>query len=601
MFIREIIKKNPGYDKPFVYHRLMESLRTPHGPRQRLLLNLGKLDLPREDWKTLANRIEEILTGQTCFVSPPDHIESLAQEYAGLLRDREMRSAPVAEKPYWETVDLGSLSQGKARTIGGEAIGCEFFQRLEFPRILREVSFSEEQINKAALLIIGRLLHPASERETALWGTKVSGLGELLGSDFEHLSPNALYRVSDLLVAHQEEIERQLTERERCLYDLGEKIILYDLTNAYLSGTGRRSTKAKRGHSKEKRDDCPLLTLALMIDEDGFPKWSRVLAGNISEPKTVAEFLKGLKGRQLSLSEPAATVVIDAGIATEETLEAIRGEGFHYICVSRVRPKEIPQEGLTIIRQEKDSTVEVKRLHHNGEVVLYCHSRGRQQKEEAIKSRMQERFEEGMRGIEASLERKGGVKKYVKVVERVGRLRQKYPSIARFYEVEVEQEGDKARSIRWRIDEEEKLKVRFSGSYYLRSDRSDLSDEELWSLYIMLTELEEAFRCLKSELGLRPMYHRKDGRLEGHMFIAVLGYHILIAIQRELRQKGIGHRWKTIRRQMATQVRVTASLSNDKGERIHIRQTTEPEAFHEQIYKALGMSSLPLKTKRLRK
>jgi len=336
-----------------------------------------------------------------------------------------------------------------------------------------------------------------------------------------------------------------------------------------------------------------------MIDEEGFPKWSRVLAGNVSEPGTIVEFLQELKGRQRGLWKP--TVVIDAGIATEGTLEAIRGEGFHYICVSRVRPKEVPGEGLTVIRQGKESGVEVKRLGHDGEVVLYCHSRGRQEKEEAIKSRMQERFEEGLRGIEVSLKKRGGVKRYDKVLERVGRLRQRYPSIARFYDVEVEREGERAGGLRWRIKEEERLKARFSGSYYLRSDRGDLSDEELWSLYMMLTEVEEAFRCLKSELGLRPMYHQKDERLEGHMLIGVLGYHLLIAIQRELRQKGIGHRWETIRRQMATQVRVTASVSNEEGERIHIRQTTEPEAFHEQIYKAVGMSCRPLKSRRLRK
>ena len=155
------------------------------------------------------------------------------------------------------------------------------------------------------------------------------------------------------------------------------------------------------------------------------------------------------------------------------------------------------------------------------------------------------------------------------------------------------------KKISWALDD--KAQARFSGSYYIRSDRADLSDEKLWSLYVMLTRVEEAFRCLKSDLGLRPMYHRKDRRLEGHIFISVLAYHLLVAIQRELKKKGIAHRWDTIRDGMASQVRITASLTTDKGERLHLRQTTDPEPFHTQIHRAVGIPVKPLKTKRLQK
>jgi transposase len=604
MFIREITKKNAGSPKTFVYHRLMESVRTPKGPRQRILLNLGQLELPRSDWKTLANRIEEVISGQESFDTPPPHIESLAQHYAQQLRRREMQSLPTLEKPSpdWQTVDLNSLSQSESRTIGGEAVAHEFWKRLEFPQMLADMGLGREEIDKAALLVIGRLVHPTSERGTALWGEKISALGELLGADFRHLGNNALYRVSDRVVEHRDEIERRLTRRERDLLQLGEKIILYDLTNSYLTGRAHESSQARHGRSKEKRSDCPLLTLALVLDEDGFPKASRLLPGNVSEPGTLERFLQTLKPQfegQLPLRQEPPTVVIDAGIGTEDNLALLRREGFHYISVSRKRPKEIPQEGLTVIREGPDSTIQAKRLDREGEVLLYCESSARARKEEAMKARFQQHFEQGLQSIAGSLTKKGGAKGYARVMERLGRLKEKYPTISQFYHVEVEPELGIAKRITWAIDRQDELKARFSGSYYLRSDRTDLDERELWSLYMTLTQVEDAFRCLKSELGLRPTYHRIDRRLEGHFFISVLAYHLLASIQRELKKKGISHRWSTVRMLLSTQARSTASLTNDKGQRIHIRKTGDPEPFHLEVYRALGLPPKPLRAKRL--
>lgn len=604
MFIREIVKKNPGSPKNFVYHRLMESFRTPKGPRQRILLNLGQLDLPRSDWKALANRIEEVICGQESFEKPPLRIESLAQHYAQQLRRREMQSlpAPEMEAPDWQTVDLNSLSKGEDRTIGGEAVAHEFWKRLEFPQMLGQMGLGREEIDKTALLVIGRLLHPTSERGTALWGEKISALGELLGADFQHLGNNSLYRTSDRLVEHRDEIEARLAQREKALLQLGEKIVLYDLTNSYLTGRAHESSQARHGRSKEKRSDCPLLTLALVLDEDGFPKASRLLPGNVSEPGTLQHFLQTLKPHfesQLPLRQGPPTVVIDAGIGTEDNLALMRREGFHYISVSRKRPKEIPQEGLTVIREGPDSTIQAKRLDRDGEVLLYCESSARARKEEAMKARFQQHFEQGLGAIVGSLTKKGGAKSYARVLDRLGRLKEKYPTISQFYRIEVEHELDVVKKITWFIDQQEELKVRFSGSYYLRSDRTDLDEKELWSIYMMLTQVEDAFRCLKSELGLRPTHHRIDRRLEGHFFISVLAYHLLANIQRELKKKGTSRRWSTVRMLLATQNRTTASLTNDKGQRIHIRLTGDPEPFHLEVYRALGLPPKPLKAKRL--
>ncbi len=186
---------------------------------------------------------------------------------------------------------------------------------------------------------------------------------------------------------------------------------------------------------------APLLTLALVLDEDGFPKASRVLEGNVSEPGTLRGFLEAFKVDplgQLPLSEKAPTVVVDAGIGTKGNLDLIRDQGFHYISVARSRPAEIPQEGLIVIKEDKRSTVKAKRLDQDGEALLCCESSGRARKEEAIKARLQKRYEEGLGSIVASLGKKRGVKRYEKALECLGRLREKYPAIAQFYEVEVQ-------------------------------------------------------------------------------------------------------------------------------------------------------------------
>jgi len=602
MFIREIVKKNKGYDKPFVYHRLIEAVRTPRGPRQNVLLNLGTLDIPREEWKALANRIEEIITGQNSFLSPSPHIESLARHYAGMLSQKEIAGLPpVPEAPVWETIDMNTLNSGEFRSIGMEIVGNWAFEKLSFPELLSGIGLNKRQVDLAALLVIGRLLHPASERETALWGKSISGLGELRGADYRHLSNNALYRISDLLNSKREHIEPALTEKEREAYALKEKIILYDLTNTYLTGTAEESKLSRFGRSKEKRSDSPLVTLALVLDESGFPKASKVLAGNTSEPETLKRFLdsykKELKER-LPLFNELPTVVMDAGIATKKNLALLRGEGFHYITVSRSRPEAEPAGEMLVIRNKKNASVEVKRIDEAGEVLVYCHSEGRARKETGMKSRFQQRFETGLEGIRTSLLKKWGHKSLDSVMERIGRLKERYPRIARFYKIDVTEEKGKVSAITWEIERKDELEMRFAGTYYIRSDRTDLDEKELWELYITLTGVEEAFRSLKSELGLRPIFHQKDSRLEGHLFISVLAYHLLACIRKELQKKGINHRWATIRNLLATHMLSTTAGINQDGKKVYQRRVGEPEPFQLSVYQALGVSPHPLGIKR---
>lgn len=422
----------------------------------------------------------------------------------------------------------------------------------------------------------------------------------MIGADFRQLSNNALYRMSDMLNRHMSRIEEQLAENERRYFGLEEKIILYDLTNTFLTGAAPRSERlAKRGRSKQKRSDCPLVTLALVLDEDGFPKASRVFPGNASEPETLEAMLDALplnRNRQRVLPFLAPTVILDAGIATQDNLDLIRSKGLHYICVSRTHPTEIPEGELVTVNERNGRKVLAKRLDQPDETFVYCESDGRKEKEESIRSRVQQGFEQELERASAALTQKGGTKKYTKVLERIGRLKERYPMIARLYNIEVTRNGDLADSITWTLVKAEEADMRFSGAYYLRSDRNDLEEKEFWSLYTMLTWLEDSFRTMKSELGFRPVFHQKDERMECHLFISVLAYHLIAFIQKKLSAAGMHYRWKTIRDAMSTQTRITISLTNDRNERIHIRQTTEPEPFHLAMHRAMGLPPRPMGT-----
>lgn len=610
MFIKAVKKKNKGSDKEYIQHRLVESYRTEKGPRQRLILNLGSLDLPKKDWKLLANKIEEIVTGQSALSFYDEKIESLAFHFAQIILQKQtLKHVPQEQDDHlkqFEQVDLNSISNSQARTLGAECIGYSMFTLLELDSCLEKLGFNEKQLSLAATSIIGKLVFPASELRTRDWAKNLSAIDEILEADFTHLSHNALYRISDSLLEHKDEIERHLAKKEKNLFSLEEKIILYDLTNTYFEGTARDNKKAKRGRSKEKRYDCPLVTLGLVIDEDGFPKRSKILEGNVSEPKTLLGFLEALQNNKIKKDQSTSvpkryiTVALDAGIATEDNLALLKSQGYDYVVVARNKPvpfSEIQPEQLLTIKNDNHNKVDVQLIKKGDENVLYCQSFLKGQKEQSMKNLFQQRFEQDLDQAARAVHKKGGTKKYDKVLEKIGRLKEKYSRISSYYQIKVKQKDGIATSITWEFFRKEQAEERFSGSYYLRTTRMDLDEKQIWSLYVMLTNIEDAFRSLKFELGLRPIYHQKEERSDAHLFITILAYHLLNALQTRLKSQGIHMRWERIRELMSSHIRVTTSFTTKDKRRIHMRKSTDPEPFHRQIYKTLNINCSQMKTK----
>ena len=391
MFIRRTTIKSRETGEPYYTYRLVESVRTAKGVRQHTVLNLGRhFEVPRPQWGPLAQRIEALLGGQLdLIVDGLDPCwEAMAQQYAARILSRqgeaaEEKEAALAAGAHYQRVDLARLEVIRPRSVGAEHVALAAVQQLGLEVKLAALGFNPHQLAAAMGLIVGRMVYPASELATHQWLQQRSGLGELLGYDFSTLDLNRLYRASDRLLAHRAALEAHLYQQERDLFALAETITLYDLTNTFFEGTASANAKAQRGHSKEKRTDCPLVTLALVLDGSGFPKRSEVFAGNVSEPKTLERMLKGLSATP---GADGPTVVLDAGIASEENIAWLRGQGYRYLAVSRERHKEFAAEQATLIREEGSTRIRVQRLvdEASGEVRLYCHSTGREAKEQGI-------------------------------------------------------------------------------------------------------------------------------------------------------------------------------------------------------------------------
>lgn len=602
MYIRRSTIKSRRTGEPYYTYRLVESVRIEGRVRQRTLVNLGRhFEVPREQWAPLAQRIEQLISRQVDLlpVGLNPKWEATAQRYSALVVRAKARldegSSP--DEADYQAVDMNSLDMVRPRSVGVEHVGLEALRQVGLDTKLEELGFSGPQRAAAIGTLVGRMTAPGSELFTHRWLQEHSGLGELIEHDFATMNLMQLYRVADQLLKHKESLERYLYARERSLFDLDEVITLYDLTNTYFEGTGQGNTNAALGKSKEKRSDCPLVTLALVLDGSGFPKRSEVFAGNASEAQTLAEMVGTLVGKDAS---QAPTVVLDAGIATEENIAWLADNHYRYLVVSRKRHREFNEHDAVWVKDEGALRIQAQRVVNpdTNEVELYCHSSQREKKDRGIQELFAKRFEAALEKLANGLHKKGSVKRYDKVLERLGRLKQKYSRAAQYYEVTVEHDeaSGKASALYWK--RKNTIDNTLPGVYCLRTNQDQWDEATLWRTYTMLTDLEAVFRCLKSELGLRPVFHQKTDRVSGHLFISVLAYHFVHTIRFQLKARGIHFSWEGLRRELEGQDRVTVELKRADGKMLHLRKATRPEPRQQIIYDALELTDRPGKTEK---
>ena len=595
MFIRRTLTRRTD-GQAYYSHRLVHSERAGGKVRQRTLLNLGsEFAIDNAHWPSLCQRIDELRHGQTPLLeSLPAPIEAEAQRISAQLLARS-RADETGRQPEWESVAMDSLTLTRPRSVGVEQVGLWALEQVGLDEVLAAQGVNASLRAAALGSIVGRLACPASERATRAWLCERSALGELLGVDFERMGAMQLYRASDILLKHRAAIETHLFEQAMDLFDLTPTVTLYDLTNTYFEGEAADQPLAQRGHSKEKRSDCKLLTLGLVLDASGFVHRSRVFAGNVREETTLADMLAALK------TPPGALVILDRGIATEAQLTWLKANDYRYIVVSREQQRRFdPESGLTH-RTRGGETVQLEQVTEpkTGEVRLYCYSAARAEKERAIAERFMARFEQGLTALHEGLSRPRTHKQPEKVWQRIGRLKANSHGIGRHYTIEVDTDetGTRAVAVRWQRQPATGSMLTHPGVYCLRSNVTDWDEARLWRTYTLLTDIEAVFRALKSELGLRPVYHRTPRRAEGHLFITVIAYQLVQVIRRRLAAHGDAScrtaSWTTLRRSLGARQRVTATVRRKDGRTVHIRKAARPEPGQQAILDALGIRTSP--------
>ncbi len=604
MYIKKTLKTDSKNGKAYCAYHLVESIRTEKGPRQRTLLYMGsEIDLPEGEHKLLAQCIGEIISDQRGFIPYPEDVERLAQFYASqVIRRLSVADGAKNEElePEFVSINVNSIEKSEPRTVGAEHILLQMANQLDLSKELKELGLSKTDISLALGSIIARAVFPDSERSTYNWLCNDSGLGELLDLDFKKSSLDKLYKISDKLLSHKEALEVYLEAVESAFHGYKSTIALYDLTNTYMEGQAKSNSKATHGFSKEKRYDCPLVTLGLVMNEHGFLNRTSILPGNASEPKTLEEMIKNLSVHQ-SLFKP--TILLDAGIATEDNLVWLRENGYTYVVSARQDAPSMDLESELVSVGDLHDFVKaalIKGEDNSEEKWLYCESEAKAAVASEMKQSFRRRFEEDLKKLSNGLVKPTSRKRLSKVIERVGRLKEKHKRISGCYEINVIPSEDKstACSIEWRVIEE-KMSDKLTGQYFLRTNRVNMEAKELWQLYNTLRSVEDAFRFMKSSLGLRPVYHQKGHRVDGHLWITILAYHLIQNCLYQLKKQGFHYHWKTIRKIMVGRIRVTMQAKTDEGKTLYHRSTTKAEGEQKEIYRALGMSPQILKSQKI--
>jgi transposase len=388
------------------------------------------------------------------------------------------------------------------------------------------------------------------------------------------------------------------------LFNLDESIYLYDLTSTYFEGQCLGNPQARRGYSRDKRPDCKQVLVGLVLDRGGFSKAHEIFEGNRHDHTTVDDMLTALERR--TGKKEGATVVIDRGMAYEATLQVLKDRSYHYIVASRQSERLGHMEEIEgdkgweeIIRTpsprnpgQKKPRVFVKRSQVGEEVHIVCRSEGREHKDRGIRQKQEKRLVEALEKVNQRVAT-GRLRTEGKVHEAIGRLRERYPRVARYYHISYD---PKAHVLNWQEDVEKKAGAeKLDGSYLLKTDRKDLSQEEIWRTYILLTRVESAFRSMKSPLMERPIFHHLTHRVQAHIFLCVLAYHLLVSIEKMFLDRGIHTSWWTLREQLSTHQVITVVLPTGDGRILRIRKGSTPEKVHREIYQTLRIPEQVMK------
>lgn len=587
MFLRSHQRSKDG--KGHTYWSLVETVRTSAGPRQRTVCYLGELNgSAQARWLKTVEVFNE--QGQSA---------QLKLFPAG---------APVPEDdPAVARVLIHAVRLERTRQFGACYLGWELWKQLELDRFFEQAMDEEEAdvpwSRVAALLAINRLCAPGSELAIEQRWYPSTALDDLLEIPEGKINDTRLYRCLDRILPHKTKLERHLKERYGELFGAEFDVLLYDLTSTYVEGAAENNPMMRRGYSRDHRPDCEQMVIALVVNSEGFPFSYETFDGNRADVSTMEAILRMVERKY---GKARRIWVMDRGIVSEENLTAIRRRGGQYLVgTPRSQMKRFEQEFLKDDWVQVRPEIEVKQVSIPGgeETYILCRTAGRKEKEQSIRERFTARMEKALCALEQTIAG-GRLKDRNRMERQLGRIQARHPQVHDLFTVELREMPEGVRLF-WHL-RAERLAWRQmrEGAYLLRTNLRAESAQQLWSMYMQLTEAEAAFRALKSELAIRPLFHQKEPRVKAHVLVAFLGYALWVtlkhrlkhrpAIVPELSQSGINNArpFSPMKALALLETLQSADivLPTTDGRDIRLRRITESTAEQKSLLHQLGLT-----------
>lgn len=595
MYLKASFRHNPAINNIAAYYRLVESYRNEADRVcHKTLLNIGFLPSATLEQKTkiVAHLNDRYKNRYTLFEEPDEQVRQWVNDFWEEMIAKKTIDRPTMEQQH-RLVKADTIKHREAREIGTEWLCFNTWNQLHLTELFTSAGWSEEQIQLAMTQVITRAVYPASELATSRWIKDNSAICDISDYDMGKITKDKLYQSALALYQHKDIIEKHLSQKTNELFDLEDRIMLYDLTNTYFEGAKTLSSLARYGRSKEKRNDARLVVLAMVVNIEGFIKYSSVEAGNYSDTADINTLLDKIAQNTSSPAKPI--VVMDAGIATEKNIAVLNEKGYKYVVVSRSKikdyePVEKGKETYLLTKSKKIIRLTLVKTDQHTDHFLKVESPTKGIKEEGIKNRLEQGYEQQLHLIQQSLSKPRGIKQAAKVYQRIGRAKEKYPSVHHLYQLYfvIDETTQIVKEMSWQKDfiKEEEAASRL-GVYFLRTNL-DHPDEALeWMIYNTIREIESTFRILKTDLDLRPIYHQSDEATMAHLHLGLLAYWLVNTIRHQLKQADIKDDWQEIKRKASTQKMVLTTAQNTYDKIIQIKRCTEPTADLRKIHDAL--------------
>ncbi len=571
MFLRQHERTKDG--KEHSYWSLVETVRTADGPRQRTLCYLGELNgSAQARWQKTVEVFNE-------------HGESTQLK----LFPSELE---VPDDPTVARVLVKKVRVERTRRFGDCYVGLELWQRLGleefFAQHLDRGAADVAWSRVAAVLAINRLCAPGSELAVEQHWYPSTALDDLLHIGKGKINDTRLYRCLDRLLPLKTKIEQHLKQRYGELFQAEFDVLLYDLTSTYVEGAAEENPLMRRGYSRDHRPDCEQLVLALIVNPDGFPFSYELFDGNRADVTTVEAILRTVERKY---GKARRVWIFDRGVVSEENLAAIRKRGGEYLVgMTRSKLKQFEAELWKDDFEKIRPDVEVKQIQILGgeETYILCRTSGRKEKEKAIRSRFVAKIEKALAGLEKRIA-EGKLKDRFKMERNLGRIQAAHPQVADLYEMVIRDSKEGARLVwRQKPDQQQWLEAR-EGAYLLRTNLTAGTAADLWKKYMQLTEVEAAFRTLKSELAIRPLFHQLEKRVKAHVLVAFLGYALLVTLKHLLKHASSEYSPTKVLKRLSELYSVDIVLPTIEGREIWLRRISKLDEEQQKILHQLQL------------